>query len=233
MDEIKFRPFGDGAVTIDISKNNRDGRLIIEQIEKKCFKGLIEIVPGFTTITVYYDPFAIYQICNGLSPFQFVEMKLKQIINEIGEGKKYSSREIIIPVCYGGELGPDLVNIANYHHLTEEEVINLHASQEYVVHMIGFAPGFPYLSGLSKKIATPRKDTPRTFIPAGSVGIGGEQTGIYPLESPGGWNLIGRTPLTLFNPNANIPSLLQAGDTIRFQPITYKEFEVLKEAEKN
>ncbi|MEC2075254.1 5-oxoprolinase subunit PxpB [Metabacillus fastidiosus] len=233
MEEIKFRPFGDSAVTTDLSKNNRDGRLITEQIEKRPFKGLIEIVPGFTTITVYYDPFIVYQICNGESPFRFVEMKLRQIINEIDEKKIYSSREIMIPVCYGGDLGPDLENVAKYHHLTKEEVINLHISKEYVVHMIGFAPGFPYLSGLSKKIATPRKDTPRTLIPEGSVGIGGEQTGIYPLESPGGWNLIGRTPLMLFNPNANIPSLLQAGDIIRFQPITCKEFEELKEAERN
>jgi inhibitor of KinA len=134
-----------------------------------------------------------------------------------------------IPVCYGGEFGADLDFVAKHANLTPGEVIEIHSAADYLVHMIGFAPGFPYLGGMSSKIAAPRRSSPRLKVPAGSVGIAGEQTGIYPLETPGGWQLIGRTPLALFRPEQDPPTLLQPGDIVRFRPITPQQFRELKE----
>lgn len=136
-----------------------------------------------------------------------------------------ADRIVHIPLCYGGEYGPDLSGLAFYHGLSEAEVIDLHTSRDYPVYMIGFAPGFPYLGGLDERLATPRRSVPRIQIPAGSVAIGGAQTGIYPLMTPGGWHVIGRTPLALFRPDADPPSLLQAGDIVRFVPIAPDEYE--------
>ena len=133
-----------------------------------------------------------------------------------------------IPVCYDPEFAPDLDEVARHAQISTKEVVDLHSTTEYRVACIGFVPGFPFLAGLPKKLATPRRDVPRKEIPAGSVGVGGAQTGIYPLRSPGGWNLIGRTPLRLFDPTKNPPALLQAGDRVRFRAITRQEFEALK-----
>ena len=135
-----------------------------------------------------------------------------------------SRRIVSIPVCYGGEFGPDLGYVADEHGLTIENLITIHSSVDYLVHMIGFAPGFPYLGGLPERIATPRRATPRLLVEAGTVGIGGSQTGIYPVATPGGWQCIGRTPVRLFRPEMNPPSLLEAGDYVRFQPVTMQEF---------
>lgn len=134
------------------------------------------------------------------------------------------SRTVVIPVCYGGEFGPDLEEVARFHGMTEDEVIAIHAQGRYRVYMIGFAPGFAYLGGLSPEIATPRRATPRTHVPAGSVGIAGNQTGVYPLATPGGWQIIGRTPLALFRPHHEEPSLLRAGDIVQFCPITEEQY---------
>ena len=142
-----------------------------------------------------------------------------------GEG-----RLVEIPVCYGGTFGPDLPFVAEHAGLTEKEVIELHAGREYRIYMLGFLPGFPYLGGLDERLFTPRLAAPRTAIPAGSVGIGGEQTGVYPIASPGGWQLIGRTPLKLFDPSAGrLP--YAAGDRIRFCPITQDEFDAIARKE--
>ncbi|MDE3084544.1 MAG: 5-oxoprolinase subunit PxpB, partial [Verrucomicrobiota bacterium] len=134
-------------------------------------------------------------------------------------------REIILQVCYGGEFGPDLGEVATHAGIGESEVIALHSGARYRVHVVGFSPGFPYLAGLPVKLHTPRRTTPRTRVPAGSVGIGGAQTGVYPLATPGGWNLIGRTPLRLFRlEKEGEPTLLRPGDCVRFQPISAEEF---------
>ena len=132
-------------------------------------------------------------------------------------------------MCYGGEYGPDLEEVARHNGLSVDEVIALHSGGEYLVYMIGFAPGFPYLGGMSERIAMPRRSSPRAQIPVGSVGIAGMQTGVYPIETPGGWQLIGRTPLALFRPEENPPSLLQAGNKVRFRPISADEFAAWKE----
>ena len=138
-------------------------------------------------------------------------------------------RTIEIPVCYGGEFGPDLSVVAESNGLTEEEVIHIHSNGTYIVYMIGFAPGFPYIGGMPSEIATPRKSSPRLKIPSRSVGIAGSQTGIYPIETPGGWQLIGSTPLKLFSIHHNPPTLLQAGDHVRFKPISYEEYRYLED----
>jgi len=140
-----------------------------------------------------------------------------------------TARIITIPVSYGGEFGPDLEFVAKHNSITEDEVVAIHTSIPYLVYMLGFAPGFPYLGGMSERIATPRLASPRVKIPAGSVGIAGKQTGIYPLESPGGWQLIGRTPLTLFDPLAKNPFVFAAGDYLQFTAIKMDEYVALKE----
>ena len=158
--------------------------------------------------------------------FQAAETILRNILPQVNFSGGAHLRTVRIPVCYGGELGPDLGEVAAFHRLSPQQVIDIHTGGEYLVYMIGFAPGFPYVGGMSNKIATPRRKMPRLAIPAGSVGIAGEQTGVYPLETPGGWQLIGRTPLSLFNPQAkSAPSLLQAGDRIEFYAISRQEYE--------
>ena len=134
---------------------------------------------------------------------------------------------IEIPVCYGGEFGPDLSDVAAHNLLNPGDVVTIHSSAEYLVYFLGFSPGFPYLGGMPESIATPRLPAPRTHVPAGSVAIGGSQTGIYPVASPGGWRIIGRTPLRLFDPAADPPALLQIGYRVRFVPVPREEFERL------
>jgi inhibitor of KinA len=136
---------------------------------------------------------------------------------------------IEIPVCYAADLALDLEEVARHTQLTHEEVIRRHSATEYRVQCVGFTPGFPFLSGLAAELSTPRRASPRSKVPAGSVAIGGAQTGIYPLQSPGGWNIIGRTPLPLFDIRRDPPVLLQAGDRVRFRPISREEFDNWKE----
>ena len=135
----------------------------------------------------------------------------------------------MIPTLYGGEAGPDLEFVAGHNQLTPAEVVRIHSSVPYRIYMIGFTPGFPYLGGMSEKIAAPRLKTPRTKIPAGSVGIAGTQTGLYPVESPGGWQLIGRTPLQVFDPRSEQPFIYSAGDFLQFQPVSATEYESIRQ----
>jgi len=168
-----------------------------------------EVIPGMNNITVVLrDP--------GTLALDAIE-RLQRWWEE-SEALEPESRAIEIPVLYGGDTGPDLGRVAEHCRMSEKQVVELHASVDYVVWFIGFQPGFPYLGGLPEVLATPRRAEPRVRVAAGSVGIGGAQTGIYPLETPGGWNLIGRTDLALFNPRLAEPSLLRPGDTLRFIP---------------
>ncbi len=141
------------------------------------------------------------------------------------------SKIIEIQVCYGKAYGPDIENVARINHITIDEVIKIHSESEYLIYMVGFTPGFPFLGGLSEKLFTPRLETPRLKVPKGSVGIANNQAGVYPIESPGGWQLIGKTPLNLFDPNRSNPLLYQAGDKIKFKPITEREFEEILKKE--
>ncbi|KOY17679.1 5-oxoprolinase subunit PxpB [Paenibacillus xylanivorans] len=193
-------------------------------LEKSPIPGVIEWLPSFASVTLFYDPL--------ISPYHEVCRVLLHHLNRMEEAAEDHSRTVIIPVCYGDELGPDLEHVATEHGLTPNEVIAIHTSGDYLVHMLGFAPGFPYLGGLSERIATPRRPTPRLRVEAGTVGIGGKQTGVYPVTTPGGWQCIGRTPLALFRPTEDPPSLLVAGDRVRFVSISIQEYLEQKEGER-
>jgi len=216
---MDFKPAGDSALVIifgnEISESvNKKVHAVANAIEKAKPEWLIEVVPTYTSIYVYYDPLKInYQeILKAVEPFLSAEPKEEE------------HRVVGIPTVYGGEFGPDIEFVANYNGLTIDDVIELHSKPSYRVYMLGFTPGFAYLGGMDERIATPRLEKPRLKVPAGSVGIAGKQTGIYPLESPGGWRLIGRTPLRLFDPNKALPTLLQPGDYVKFVPIDEEEF---------
>jgi inhibitor of KinA len=189
------------------------------------FTGFTTTVPAYTTLSVFFDPLQV--ISSGLPGDDCFE-KISNYLNQLKGKQEISTTSagnlITIPVCYNNEFGPDLTEVATLHHLTHEEVIRLHSAAVYKVYMIGFVPGFAYLGGMTDKLTTPRKSTPRKAIPAGAVGIAGRQTGVYPLETPGGWQLIGQTPLKLFDANRAQPSLLKAGDEVIFKPIDLQEY---------
>jgi len=226
-ESILYYPLGDSAFVIEL------GQHISETIHHKIiaignfldeysFDGFIEYVPAFTTVTVFYDPL--------ITDYKTVEGLLKEMVQELNEQvDDVDAETITIPVLYGGPQGPDLTFVAKHTGFSETEIINIHTETEYMVHMIGFAPGFPYLGGMNEKIACPRKEMPAAKIAAGSVGIAGIQTGIYPIETPGGWQIIGQTPLKLFDVNKNPPALIKAGNKLRFISITEDEFDDLIE----
>ncbi|MFN2746678.1 5-oxoprolinase subunit PxpB [Bacillus sp. z60-18] len=240
LSDVKIEPLGDSAVIIQLGTGideqiQRLASALTKQIESDPFPGFIECVPAFTSVTVFYRPFAVYQLIKNDpafdSPFEKVKALIKKNLQELTLEENAEKRTVEIPVCYGGSFGPDLEEVAKINGLTPEEVIDIHTAGEYLVYMIGFAPGFPYLGGMSEKIAAPRRPSPRTAIPAGSVGIAGMQTGVYPLSTPGGWQLIGNTPLELFRPYEQPPSYLRAGDVVKFVSVTEEEYNRLKEGE--
>ncbi|WP_338131164.1 5-oxoprolinase subunit PxpB [Cohnella rhizosphaerae] len=221
--EAKLLPLGDSAVTVQlgetICRRTHDRvRQLAEHLERHRFPGMIEYVPAFLSVTVYFDPLEALTGLGGhvdtdgqADPLGVVADWLGEQLAKLENAAQTTPRVTEIPVCYGGELGPDLPEVAATHGLTEQEVIDIHTSADYLVYMLGFAPGFAYLGGLPQRIATPRRQTPRLSIPAGTVGIAGDQTGVYPIATPGGWQLIGKTPEPLFLPDAMPPTLLRAG----------------------
>ncbi len=219
MADIRFLSCGDSALTVEFSKEmneatNRKIRHLATRLVN--IRGVGECVPTFCSMTVYFDPFVISR--NRL------EKKIAKIVEAYKESAVQSKRVFLIPVCYEGEFAPDMEDVSSLTGLDREEVIKIHTSVDYLIYMLGFLPGFPYLGGMDKRIEAPRLDTPRTSIPAGAVGIGGKQTGIYPLASPGGWRLIGQTPVKVYDPDREEPILYRAGDYIRFYPISQEEF---------
>ena len=232
---IQIFPLGDSAVVVQLGeqidlKTHKRVAVLSKYLDKHPFSGMIEYIPAFTTVTVLYNPLEVYNQTLDLSqsPYELVYQKIKQLVANLEDEIEIQSKTVEIPVCYGGDFGPDLVYVAEHNNLTPEEVVKIHSDNDYLVYMIGFAPGFPYLGGMSKQIATPRRPSPRLSIPIGSIGIAGEQTGAYPIETPGGWQIIGRTPLDLFRPNTTPPSLLQAGDIVRFRPISHQEYQAYR-----
>ena len=205
---------------------NKRIRTFCTYLDEHPFIGMIEYVPAFASVSVIYNPLDIKSEC----PFDVVKSILENILSKLDFSLINEEHIVEIPVCYGGEFGPDIEHVAKINNLTVDEVINIHSAGKYLVYMIGFAPGFPYLGGMSERIAAPRRESPRTAIPKGSVGIAGMQTGLYPIETPGGWQLIGRTPIKMFD--LDTKSLLKSGDIAKFHPISYEEYLKLKEGGK-
>ena len=199
-----------------------------QAFSKNHFKGYIETVPAYASLAVFYDVPVVKNYCTIVTTvFDFVKTFTEQLISEISTAADTTKRATItIPVYYNGE---DIETVAMQHQLSVEELILIHTEKTYRVFMIGFLPGFAYMGKLDKRIATPRHAIPRTHVKKGSVGIAGFQTGIYPLDSPGGWQLIGQTPLKIFDTKKEFPCLLQAGDTIQFISISQTVFEKLNE----
>ena len=219
-------PVGDRAISIDFGQVidptiNRHIRQTIERIKELQLEGIIELVPTYCALLVEYDAmlYSYSEICNIIEP-------------TLEEGMANTTNELVtvveVPTVYGGEFGPDLSFVASHNHLSEDEVISIHSGTDYLVYMLGFIPGFTYLGGMDSRIATPRLSSPRTLIPAGSVGIAGEQTGTYPSDSPGGWQIIGRTSVTMYDMSKAQAALLKAGDYVRYVPIDESEFHRIK-----
>jgi inhibitor of KinA len=215
-------PLGDSAVRISFGNTiseqvNREIRSFCELLKSYPPKAMIEWTPSYTAVTVYYQPVK--------TTYYELVTQLNGLLQKLGETTVPKPRRVYVPVCYGGEFGPDLEQVACHNHLSVDEVVRIHSSSSYLIYMLGFTPGFPYMGGMSKIISTPRLKVPRASVPAGSVGIAGEQTGIYSLTTPGGWQIIGRTPLVLYDGNREKPSLFEAGDYVQFYPIEKYEYE--------
>lgn len=219
-------PVGDRAISIDFGQVidpiiNRHIRQTIERIKELQLDGIIELVPTYCALLVEYDAmlYSYSEICKIIEP-------------TLEEGMTNTTNELVtvveVPTVYGGEFGPDLSFVASHNRLSEDEVISIHSGTDYLVYMLGFIPGFTYLGGMDPRIVTPRLSSPRTLIPAGSVGIAGEQTGTYPSDSPGGWQIIGRTPVTMYDMSKAQAALLNAGDYVRYVPIDESEFHRIK-----
>ena len=195
-----------------------DIRAASERIAALALPEVVELVPAYNSIGVFYRDATLEEL----------KLRLEAALSSKQPASPESQtpvRELEIAVCYDSEFALDLSDVAEHAGLSPEEVVQRHSSAEYIVSCVGFAPGFPYLSGLPQELATPRRASPRKDVPAGSVAIGGAQTGIYPQKSPGGWNIIGRTPLRLFDLEQQPPALLRAGDRVRFHAISRAEFD--------
>ncbi|HLJ44858.1 MAG TPA: 5-oxoprolinase subunit PxpB [Bryobacteraceae bacterium] len=198
---------GDG---VDIETHRRVLRLT-RLIEDAPIPGVRNLHPAYCSMLVVFDPIELEHA--------ELERILQSYLNRLDEVELPEPRTVEIPVRYGSENGPDLNDVAALHNITPERVVELHAAGSYIVYFLGFVPGFAYLGGLAEELATPRLQTPRKRVPHGSVAIGGNHTGIYPFETPGGWRLIGKTPLDIFDPNRPEMSILRMGDIVRFRPI--------------
>ena len=229
MNNVRFLLTGDTSLTVEFGNEineaiNHDIRAYRIALEKAGIPGIVETVPTYRSLMVHYDPAVIR--------YGALRERLEQLLGEMGEIKIPPSPVLEIPVFYGGEMGPDLPFVAENAGMSEEEVITIHSGTEYLIYMLGFTPGFTYLGGMSEKIAAPRLKQPRVKIPAGSVGIAGTQTGVYPIDSPGGWQLIGRTPVKMYDPDREVPILPEAGQYIKFFPVTQEEYDrILSEVE--
>ena len=226
MQNIKILTAGDASLLVEFGKEinpdiNRKIAATVQLMREQHIEGVVDVIPSFCALLINYDPRVI--------GYEEIKSRIKDLLRlEIKAGEE-RKKVFEIPVCYGGEFGPDIATIAEHAGLSEQEVIELHSSRDYLIYMLGFLPGFCYLGGLDERIFTPRLASPRLKIDAGSVGIGGSQTGIYPLDSPGGWQLMGKTPVKTYDPDREVPILFEAGNYIRFVPVSEEEFYRIKE----
>lgn len=222
-------PLGDSALSIDWGnrideRTNRQVLALWECVRRASLPGVRNVIPAYSSLTLIFDADEVWFNAPAATPYDTICRQVERLLAGLPETDETPGRQIQIPVCYDLALAPDLPALAARRGLPPDKLIELHAAPEYRVFMLGFLPGFPYMGTVDERIATPRLPQPRLRVPAGSVGIAGAQTGIYPLESPGGWNLIGRTPLRLFDAHSPEPTLLQPGDRVRFFPITLRAF---------
>ncbi len=225
MTTMKLLPAGDRALTVDFGNIideavNRQVNALKRTLLKENIPGLQEMIPAYRSLLIEYDP--------ALISLQELSRRVEAARPDTAEDAEEPKHVLEIPCCYGGEYGEDLPGLSELTGLSQEEIIAIHSGTDYRIYMLGFLPGFTYLGGMDERIAAPRLPSPRVSIPAGSVGIGGSQTGVYPIASPGGWRLIGRTPVKFYDPSREKPVLCEAGDYIRFVPITAAEYEKLE-----
>lgn len=226
MQNINILTAGDSSILIEFGKEispeiNRKIKATVQLMKEQHIEGVVDVIPAFCSLLINYDPRVI--------SYDEIRKRMQNLVKVDAKSGEEKKKIYEIPVCYGGEYGPDIENIAANAGLSVEEVIKIHSSRDYLIYMLGFLPGFCYLGGLDERIHTPRLANPRMKINAGSVGIGGSQTGIYPLDSPGGWQLMGMTPVKTYDPDRDVPILVEAGDYIRFVPIDEDEYKRIKE----
>ena len=227
MEKIRVLTAGDSALLLQFEQRigedvNRRISATVKLLKMQQIEGIVDMIPAYASLLVQYNPLVIRyeEIYKRVSAIVKMDTKVESMEKKVWE----------IPVLYGGELGPDFSYVAEHAGISGEELIRLHSEKDYLVYMLGFLPGFTYLGGLEEKLHTPRLENPRVKIPAGSVGIGGSQTGVYPVDSPGGWQLIGRTPVKMYDPEKQDPILVQPGEYIHFYPITDSEYTRISEA---
>lgn len=224
--EVRIAPAGDAALVVELPPSidaGTSGRILAMEriLRRRCGNVVRDLVVGFCTLTVYFDPLAI--------DAGWLEGELREVAGE-PEGEEAEGALLDVPVCYGGELGPDLADVARAAGLTEAEVVAVHAGTTYRVYMVGFTPGFAYMARVDPRLALPRRDTPRTRVPAGSVAIAAGQTAVYPAETPGGWHLIGRTRVRPFDAARRTRFLFRPGDRVRFVAIDRESYDATEDA---
>ncbi|MCF8075331.1 MAG: 5-oxoprolinase subunit PxpB [Desulfotignum sp.] len=225
-----FRIAGDRSFVVQFGSDinpevNKKVRAMALGLRNNLPPGVVEIIPTYHSLLLVYDPL--------ITRPEKLESDIERFGNTLSQLETEPIKVVRIPVCYGGEFGPDIENVGKSSGLSTKEVIQLHCEPEYLIYMVGFTPGFPFLGGLNEKLHTPRLKTPRMAVPEGSVGIANNQTGMYPITSPGGWQIIGKTPLKLFAPKRNNPFLYKAGDKIKYFSISPSEYERMKSEEDN
>ena len=226
MEKTRILLAGDSAVSVQFGdaidpEIYARVRALYESLKGEKIPGVTELIPTFRSLMVQYDPRQLgYEQLKG---------QLEARLEKLGRAQQPPKKVITIPVCFGGSWGEDLEEVARYHDTTPERIVELFCSSEFLIYMLGFTPGYPYIGGVPRELVTPRLDSPRLKVPAGTVGIGGEQLGIYPIESPGGFRLVGNTTVRLYDPeNRQTPVMLEAGEYIRFTSIGPKEYEQIR-----
>jgi inhibitor of KinA len=224
---MKICPLGDSAFVIDFADESSDADQLLalalsraDAIERAAIPGVVDVTSAYQSVAIFFNQSRV----EGN-----IEERVRALIERTSARPSGKARRIEIPVCYDDEFALDLARVATRTSLTADSIITLHSSTKYTVACIGFIPGFPFFAGLSDKLRVPRLESPRTKVPAGSVAIANAQAGIYPFESPGGWNVIGRTPLRLFRATENPPTLLRPGDRVRFRRISRAQFDTEQE----
>jgi len=230
---LSFSPLGDRALLLELGDRADAAiisrvRALAEHLEEQRLPGVLDLVPALCTLGVHYDPELWRDDTGQHSPYEMLVSGIQRILPDLASLTVIEGQLHEIPVCYDVEYGEDLLSLARAHDLPPKQIVSIHSAAEYTVYMLGFAPGFAYLGKLDERLVSPRRETPRASVPAGSIAVANEYTGIYPAPLPGGWHIIGRTPLQLFDLSRDQPSLLSAGDRVRFVPVSAARFRELE-----